>query len=80
MTARGGLDWPGMLRAGLLGLRLQPDQFWSLTPAELALMLGIGPAAPRMSRDRLAELAARYPDAAQRRAGTDDERQEQGDE
>lgn len=62
--ARGGaLDWAGLMRAGLQGLRLYPDQFWALTPAELALMLGIGPAAPGMTRDRLAGLAARYPDA-----------------
>ncbi|WP_313352942.1 phage tail assembly chaperone, partial [Paracoccus sp. (in: a-proteobacteria)] len=40
-----------------------PDEFWALTPAELALMLGI--AAGRggaMTRARLTELAARYPD------------------
>lgn len=59
----GGLDWPGLMRAGLQGLRLHPDQFWALTPAELALMLGLGPVAPRMNRDRLADFAARYPDA-----------------
>ncbi|TJZ85934.1 rcc01693 family protein [Paracoccus hibiscisoli] len=58
-----GLDWAGLMRAGLQGLRLHPDQFWALTPAELALMLGIGPASPRMDRERLADLAARYPDA-----------------
>ena len=58
----GGLDWAGLMRAGLQGLRLHPDQFWALTPAELGLMLGMGPTAPRMTRDRLAHLAARYPD------------------
>lgn len=59
----GALDWAGLMRAGLQGLRLHPDQFWALTPAELAMMLGIGgPAAPRMDRGRLADLAARYPD------------------
>ncbi|MFL2779358.1 MAG: rcc01693 family protein [Paracoccus marcusii] len=64
MTGRaGGLDWAGLMRAGLQGLRLHPDQFWALTPAELGLMLGMGPTAPRMTRDRLADLAARYPDA-----------------
>lgn len=62
-----GLDWPGLMRAGMRGLGLRPDQFWSLTPAELALMLGVdsgGPAA--MTRDRLADLAARFPDAGPR--------------
>ena len=34
------LDWPGLLRAGLGGLRLTPDQFWRLTPAEMAMMMG----------------------------------------
>ncbi|CAM3076022.1 rcc01693 family protein [Paracoccus nototheniae] len=59
-----GLDWPGLMRAGLQDLRLHPDQFWALTPAELGLMLGLsGALAPRMTRDRLASLAARYPDA-----------------
>ncbi|QBX34408.1 phage tail assembly chaperone [Paracoccus liaowanqingii] len=60
-----GLDWAGLMRAGLRDLRLHPDQFWALTPAELGLMLGLGPAGlPRMTRDRLAGLAARYPDAS----------------
>lgn len=64
MTGRaGGLDWAGLMRAGLQSLRLHPDQFWALTPAELGLMLGMGPTAPRMTRDRLDELAARYPNA-----------------
>lgn len=58
----GGLDWPGLMRAGLHGLGLTPDQFWALTPAELALMLGIAPAAPAMTRDRLAAMSALYPD------------------
>ncbi len=35
-----GLDWPALMRAGLQGLRLEPSTFWSLTPAELRLMLG----------------------------------------
>ncbi|WP_347267244.1 phage tail assembly chaperone [Paracoccus sp. (in: a-proteobacteria)] len=64
----GGLDWPGLLRVGigparLGGLGLTPAEFWALTPAELALMLGIEPGrGGAMTRDRLAELVARYPD------------------
>lgn len=58
----GGLDWAGLMRAGMRGLRLRPDQFWALTPAELALMLGVEAGPPAMTRDRLAELAARFPD------------------
>ncbi|MBU2958635.1 phage tail assembly chaperone [Paracoccus sp. 1_MG-2023] len=76
MSLPGAMDWPGMMRAGLVGLRLHPDQFWSLTPAELALMLGLGPSVPRMSRNRLAELAARYPDAEDCRVGTETPLQE----
>ena len=64
-----GLDWPGLLRMGIgparLGrLGLTPAAFWALTPAELALMLGIEPGkGGAMTRGRLAELVARYPDA-----------------
>lgn len=62
-----GLDWPGLMRAGITGLRLKPDEFWALTPAELALMLGIEGTAPHaMTRDRLAELAVLYPDKHRR--------------
>ncbi|MEG4642432.1 putative phage protein (TIGR02216 family) [Paracoccus pantotrophus] len=64
----GGLDWPGLMRMGLGpprlgGLGLRPAEFWALTPAELALMLGVEPGRRgAMTRDRLAELVARYPD------------------
>lgn len=58
----GGLDWPGLLRAGLHGLRLKPAEFWALTPAELALMLGAPKAAPAMGRGAFDALAALYPD------------------
>ncbi|PYF13226.1 putative phage protein (TIGR02216 family) [Rhodobacter viridis] len=58
----GGLDWPGLLRVGLKGLGLRPWDFWRLTPAELAVMLGEVAGAPPLTRGRLAELAARFPD------------------
>ena len=58
-----GFDWPGLMRAGMCGLRLTPDQFWRLTPAELLIMLGLDAGGgSRMGRARLLELAARYPD------------------
>ncbi len=57
-------DWPALLRAGLAGLRLSPEQFWDLTPAELRLMLGEGAAAP-MHRKGLDALMAAYPDTEQ---------------
>lgn len=63
MTARsGGVDWPGLMRAGLCGLRLAPAEFWRLTPAELALMLGAPLAGGRLDRARLEELARAFPD------------------
>ena len=58
----GGLDWPGLLRAGLGGLRLTPKQFWRLTPAELALMLGDPAAVRPLGRADLDDLRKRWPD------------------
>ncbi|MDO5641885.1 MAG: phage tail assembly chaperone [Paracoccus sp. (in: a-proteobacteria)] len=58
----GGLDWPGLMRAGMQGLGLKPGEFWSLTPAELALMLGVDPGAAPMTRSRLEALARAWPD------------------
>lgn len=58
----GGLDWPGLMRAGMRGLGLRPDQFWALTPAELVLMLGVEAATPPLTRARLMELARLWPD------------------
>ncbi|MDB6178033.1 phage tail assembly chaperone [Paracoccus sp. Z330] len=57
-----GIDWAGLMRAGLRGLRLHPDQFWSLTPAELALMLGVEEGMSGMTRSRLAALSQKFPD------------------
>ena len=64
------IDWPGLMRAGLMDLRLTPEVFWRLTPMELKIMLGADRASPALTRSRLEELAAAYPDA--RKAGADD--------
>lgn len=61
----GGLDWPGLMRAGMAGLGLRPDEFWRLTPAELALMLGDPADARPMGRAQLDDLRRRWPDAGQ---------------
>jgi len=61
MTGPSAIDWPGLMRAGLQGLRLHPEQFWRLTPLELRMMLGAEDAAP-LSRARLEELARAFPD------------------
>ncbi|MBA4351302.1 MAG: hypothetical protein C0427_08655 [Rhodobacter sp.] len=50
------------MRAGIGGLRLEPAVFWRLTPAELRLMLGLEAGAAPLTRARLAELAAAFPD------------------
>ncbi len=65
-----GIDWPGLMRAGICGLGLRPAEFWRLTPAELRLMLGIGAKAPPLTRAGLEELLAAFPDrgAAPRKA------------
>ncbi|RMC32504.1 rcc01693 family protein [Paracoccus siganidrum] len=68
-----GLDWAGLMRAGIRGLGLRPAEFWALTPAELALMLGVEAGGAQMSRARLAELAARYPDRPLRPGGAEAE-------
>lgn len=57
-----GIDWPGLMRAGLNGLGLTPAEFWGLTPVELRLMLGADRVAPAMTRARLDELATAFPD------------------
>lgn len=66
----GGLDWPGLMRAGLMrtelgGLGLHPAEFWALTPAELALMLGSEAGRAPLTRARLNALAQAFPDKKQ---------------
>ncbi len=56
------LDWPGMMRAGIRGLGMSPDEFWSLSPAELLLMLGQEKSAQPMNRNGLEELLRAFPD------------------
>lgn len=63
-----GIDWPGLLRAGLFELKLTPDAFWRLTPIELKIMLGAENTAPALTRARLEELAAAFPDGRKARS------------
>jgi uncharacterized phage protein (TIGR02216 family) len=66
VTTAKGLDWPALVRAGLKGLGLTPDQFWALTPAELQVMLGTtGAQVPLLSKG-LEALMAAYPDISER--------------
>lgn len=62
MRGEDRFDWPALMRAGMQGLRLTPDQFWRLTPAELRLMLGQGGAQAPMNRAGLEALQTAYPD------------------
>jgi uncharacterized phage protein (TIGR02216 family) len=63
-----GIDWPGLMRAGLHGLGLTPDVFWRLTPVELRIMLGADQAAPALTRARLQELSAAFPDVRRKQS------------
>ncbi len=60
------IDWPGLMRIGLGQLRLAPDVFWAMTPAEFrcamegAGIVPIGGLAP--DRASLRELMAAFPD------------------
>jgi uncharacterized phage protein (TIGR02216 family) len=56
------IDWRGLMQAGLHGLGLEPQAFWRLTPVELRIMLGRDQLIPPLTRARLAELAAAFPD------------------
>ena len=57
-----GFDWPGLMRAGMHGLGLKPEEFWRLSPVELMLMLGRESGQAPLGRARLEELARAYPD------------------
>lgn len=69
-----GFDWPALMAQALGrgGLGLTPEQFWRLTPAELRLMLGLDAGPSPLTRARLAELAAAFPDAVPRKEPSDD--------
>lgn len=57
-----GVNWPGLMRAGLRGAGLKPAEFWALTPAELELLLGKPGGVAPLTRARLEDLMRAYPD------------------
>ncbi len=57
-------DWPALMRLGLVELRLTPDQFWALTPAELIFLAGGGAARQTIGRAGFEALLSRFPDRA----------------
>lgn len=56
------IKWPELMRAGLHRLALPPETFWSLTPAELQLMLGEQKSSGPMLMAGLDALMNAYPD------------------
>ena len=65
-----GFDWPALMRLGLSGLRLTPDTFWRLTPAELRLMLG-QQTPGTMDRAGLQDLMRAFPDTPKTKEALD---------
>ena len=60
MTER--FDWSALMAAGIRGLQLLPTDFWSLTPAELAFLLGHNDDNKSLGREGLNALIGRFPD------------------
>jgi uncharacterized phage protein (TIGR02216 family) len=56
------LNWAALMRAGLYGLHLHPEQFWALTPAELQMMLGETARQGPLLSSGLQALMSAYPD------------------
>lgn len=56
------VNWAALMRLGMVELRLRPEQFWALTPAELMLMTGMGGEGTSLSRAGFADLSASFPD------------------
>lgn len=54
--------WPQLMRLGMVELRLTPEVFWALTPAELFLLAGLGEGPVALNRAGLDVLRARFPD------------------
>ena len=55
--------WKQAIGIGLGVLRLPPQQFWSMTPRELACAIdAIAGRAPLLDRGTLVQLMTRYPD------------------
>lgn len=56
------VNWPALMQLGLVDMRLTPERFWALTPAELMLMAGAGGEMASLSRAGFVDLAASFPD------------------
>ncbi len=60
MSAQRGFDWPALLKLGVQGGGLKPQEFWALTPAEVTLLLGLDAVEKPLNRARLEELDRLY--------------------
>ncbi|WP_166416357.1 rcc01693 family protein [Cochlodiniinecator piscidefendens] len=58
-------NWSALMKAGMRGAGLKPDEFWQLTPAELMIILGQDKGSAPLSRARLEELARAFPDSTE---------------
>ncbi|MEO1563902.1 MAG: rcc01693 family protein [Pseudomonadota bacterium] len=57
------IDWSALYAFGLSHLRLSPDAFWALTPAELSMMAGLQPGSQQaLGRGWFDALSAQFPD------------------
>lgn len=61
-------NWAALMRAGITEGGLRPPEFWALSPAELLVVLGRQGSGAPMSRSRFEDLAAQFPDAADKGA------------
>lgn len=58
-------DWPALMAAGMRSLGLKPCDFWALTPAELAFLLGAEAGRAGIDRARFEALTMKFPDAGE---------------
>jgi len=56
------MDWQALMQAGMVKLRLPPDVFWQLSPAELQLYAGQPASLRPLGRQALKNLEALFPD------------------
>jgi uncharacterized phage protein (TIGR02216 family) len=57
--------WDAVMRISLLHLRLSPDQFWRMTPRELAMILATRRTTQAPDRAALDDLMRSFPDREQ---------------
>ncbi|PIB24961.1 hypothetical protein BFP76_07350 [Amylibacter kogurei] len=64
MNEQRGLDWAALMALGLHQLRLNPTEFWALTPYELTIIAGVSRGDTRvLGRTGLNALMAQFPDS-----------------